>query len=133
MAFGSCFWDYPNQALTIFDSIRAERAEVFVMAGDNCYYGEPDWQSEQAMMLAQLRHRNNDPLRRLLAETPVLAIWDDHDFGPNDSDARFVGEQPDTRRKRRQLPGRRHAERWRQPGGGQLYGHVHRHRQLSVR
>lgn len=91
VAFGSCFWDYPNQALTIFDSIRAERAEVFVMAGDNCYYGEPDWQSEQAMMLAQLRHRNNDPLRRLLAETPVLAIWDDHDFGPNDSDARFVG------------------------------------------
>jgi alkaline phosphatase D len=91
LTFGSCFWDYPNQGLTIFDAIARESPDVFVMAGDNCYYGDADWQSEEAMMLAQLRHRNNDPLRRLLARVPVLGIWDDHDYGPNDSDSSFEG------------------------------------------
>ncbi|MFO0759407.1 MAG: hemopexin repeat-containing protein [Byssovorax sp.] len=91
IAFGSCFWNYPDQKLTIFDAIRRERPDVFLMIGDNCYYGGDDWGSEHGMMMAQLRHRNNDPLRRLLAEVPVLAIWDDHDFGPNDSDSSFAG------------------------------------------
>ncbi|APR86649.1 Phosphodiesterase/alkaline phosphatase D-like protein [Minicystis rosea] len=90
IAFGSCFWEHDNPRLTIFDSIRRERPDLFLMIGDNCYYGEPDWQSQHTMMLAQLRHRNSGPLRRLAAETPVLGIWDDHDFGPNDSDGSFV-------------------------------------------
>jgi len=41
------------------------------------------------MMGAQLRNRNHESLRRLAEVTPVLGIWDDHDFGPNDSDGRF--------------------------------------------
>jgi len=37
VAFGSCFHYYDRPA-PIFDAIRAEEADVFVMAGDNCYY-----------------------------------------------------------------------------------------------
>ena len=92
IAFGSCFWDHVDPNLAIFDSIRRERPDLFLMIGDNCYYGEPDWQSQHTMMLAQLRSRNSVPLRRLLAEVPVLGIWDDHDFGPNDSDGSFTGK-----------------------------------------
>lgn len=89
VAFGSCFGDDANPDLTIFDAIRAERPDVFLMIGDNCYYDEPDWQTQHTMMMAQLRARNSAPLRKLLDEVPVLAIWDDHDFGPNDSDSSF--------------------------------------------
>ncbi|MFT3764685.1 MAG: alkaline phosphatase D family protein [Minicystis sp.] len=92
IAFGSCFWNYVDPQLTIFDAIRREEPDLFLMIGDNCYYDQPDWQSQHTMMLAQLRSRNSVPLRRVLAETPVLGIWDDHDFGPNDSDGTFTGK-----------------------------------------
>jgi alkaline phosphatase D len=92
IAFGSCFQRWDDTSLGIFDAIRREAPDVFMMIGDNCYFDEPDWQSQHTMMLAQLRSRNNAPLRRLLAETPVLAIWDDHDFGPNDSDETFANK-----------------------------------------
>lgn len=91
VTFGSCFWDFPNPRLGIFDAIRAEESHVFVMAGDNAYYDTPDWQSVHTRMLAQLRHRNSDKLRRLVAGVSTLMVWDDHDFGPNDADSRFAG------------------------------------------
>jgi alkaline phosphatase D len=92
IAFGSCFWDYVDRTLTIFDAIRREEPDLFLMIGDNCYFEEPDWQTPHTMIEAQLRSRNSVPLRRLLAEVPTLAIWDDHDYGPNDSDGSFAAK-----------------------------------------
>jgi alkaline phosphatase D len=88
VAFGSCFFYYDRPA-PAFDAIRADRPDVFVMAGDNCYYVQNEWQSSPSMMAAQLRNRNHDGFRRLAEATPVLGIWDDHDFGPDDEDGRF--------------------------------------------
>jgi alkaline phosphatase D len=88
VAFGSCFFYFDRRA-PVFAAIRAERADVFVMAGDNCYYVSDEWASTPAMMGAQLRNRNHPDLRPLAESTPILGIWDDHDFGPNDSDGRF--------------------------------------------
>lgn len=88
VAFGSCY-DAHEHPLPIFDSILRDAPDVMLMIGDNCYYMEPDWQTEHTMMLAQLRNRNNPSFTALGARIPVLAIWDDHDFGPNDSDGRF--------------------------------------------
>jgi hypothetical protein len=92
ITFGSCFDDYIGD-LPIFDAIGREGSDLFLMIGDNCYYSEPDWQSEHTMMLAQLRNRNNGALRRLIPSIPVLGIWDDHDYGPNDSDSSFHGKE----------------------------------------
>ena len=36
------------------------------------------------------RQRAFEPLQPLLTAAPQLAIWDDHDYGPNDSDASYV-------------------------------------------
>ena len=36
------------------------------------------------------RQRAFEPLQRLLTAAPQLAIWDDHDYGPNDSDTSYV-------------------------------------------
>ncbi|MCC6524533.1 MAG: alkaline phosphatase D family protein [Polyangiaceae bacterium] len=88
IAFGSCY-DVHDRPLPIFESIAQESPDLFLFIGDNCYYLEPDWQSEHTMMLAQLRNRCNPTLGPLLARVPSLAIWDDHDFGPNDSDGRY--------------------------------------------
>ncbi|AGP41294.1 alkaline phosphatase D family protein [Sorangium cellulosum] len=92
IAYGSCFWDYSNARLTIFDAIAREGADVFLMIGDTSYCGELDARSEHTLMLTHLRNRNSDAIRRLLAGVPVLGIWDDHDFGPNDADGRYEGK-----------------------------------------
>lgn len=90
LAFGSCY-DAHEAPLPIFDAIGREGVDAFVLMGDNCYFSEPDWQSQHTMMLAQLRNRNNPSFTALARSLPILAIWDDHDFGPNDSDSTFAG------------------------------------------
>lgn len=92
LAFGSCYWNYPNHDLTIFDAIGRESADLFLMLGDTSYFGEPDWQDERTMMLTHLRHRNNNAVRRLVSDIPTIGVWDDHDFGPNDCDSTFTGK-----------------------------------------
>lgn len=91
IVFGSCY-DEHEEPLPVFSQIRGEDPDLLLMIGDNCYYFEPDWQTEHTMTLAQLRNRNNPTFRPLGANVPVLGIWDDHDYGPNDSDARFDGK-----------------------------------------
>ncbi|MFO0587967.1 MAG: alkaline phosphatase D family protein [Polyangiaceae bacterium] len=92
IAFGSCFWNWPDPNLDIFNSIGAEDPDLFVMLGDNCYFVGDDTLSEHTMMMSQLRHRNNATFRELVARTPTVAVWDDHDFGPNDCDGDFPGK-----------------------------------------
>lgn len=101
IAFGSCFLEYWNRELTVFDAIAREGADVFAMIGDNSYCFQPDWQSEHTIMLTHLRHRNNDPLRRLIANTPTLGIWDDHDYGPGDAGGHFAEKPASLRAFRR--------------------------------
>jgi alkaline phosphatase D len=92
IAFGSCFRFYWENQLPILDAIARDAPACLAMIGDNTYYDQPDWQTEHTMMLAQLRARNNDSFRRLVASLPTLGVWDDHDFGPNDADDRFPGK-----------------------------------------
>lgn len=108
VAFGSCFF-YHDRPQPIFDAIRACAPSVWVMAGDNCYYLQPDWENEPAKMRANLRNRNNPNLRPLLATTPTLAVWDDHDYGPNDADGTYADKEESLRVFRRM---------WAQPEGG---------------
>ena len=91
LALGSCYKDYQTPELPIFASILREAPDLFLMLGDNCYFvQESEWNSERGMMLAHLRNRNHSSIRPLLAQVPVLGIWDDHDYGPNDSDGTFA-------------------------------------------
>lgn len=81
IAFGSC----SNQALEqpIWDTISGVDADLFVFAGDIVYSSrdpatlEQDW----AAFLAK------PGFRRFRHEVPILAIWDDHDYGINDGGA----------------------------------------------
>jgi alkaline phosphatase D len=57
--------------------------------GDNVYYREMDWLTEAAMRYRWRKDRQLPDLQPLLASTHHYAIWDDHDFGPNNSDRSF--------------------------------------------
>jgi alkaline phosphatase D len=73
----------------IFSTIAKEQPELMIWLGDNNYYREADWLDEGAMRYRMAHGRELPELRKLFAATHHYAIWDDHDFGPNDSDRTF--------------------------------------------
>ncbi|MDF1853621.1 MAG: alkaline phosphatase D family protein [Verrucomicrobiales bacterium] len=78
--FGSCVKQ--TQPMPIFETILEDRPEVFLMIGDNIYADTADME----VMRAKYAQLNADPGFSLLRATcPILATWDDHDFGLNDA------------------------------------------------
>ncbi|HMO38058.1 MAG TPA: alkaline phosphatase D family protein [Saprospiraceae bacterium] len=73
----------------IFTSIQKMRPDVMLWLGDNVYLREADWYSRTGIMHRYTHSRSLPELQPLLASAHHYAIWDDHDFGPNDSDRSF--------------------------------------------
>jgi len=100
IAIGSCFFlaaaEAPWNASTygggfeIFDAIAAKAPDLMVWMGDNLYFQALDELDPAAMSARYRRQRALASLQRLLVAAPQLAIWDDHDYGPNDADMSYV-------------------------------------------
>ena len=69
----------------IFESIYEKDPDLFIWLGDNVYLREPDWTSWTGILQRWTHDRSLPQLRGLLATRPNYAIWDDHDYGPNNS------------------------------------------------
>jgi alkaline phosphatase D len=113
VAFGSCA--YVNDEFSrpggpwggdygIFDSIAAARPDLMLWLGDNVYFREPEWTSLEGMSARYRAYRALPAAAKLWTSTSHLATWDDHDYGPNDSDASFVGKGNAERAFRRYWP-----------------------------
>lgn len=74
----------------IFDTIASGDPTLMLWLGDNVYYREADLGSPTMMAYRYDHDRRTPELQRLLASTHHYAIWDDHDFGPNDSNRAFA-------------------------------------------
>ena len=102
LALGSCAylmdgkWDRPGAPYgggeEIFDSIAATAPDMMLWLGDNIYLREPEWTSREGINRRYRYYREHPRLQKLMAATAHVAIWDDHDFGPNDADASFVNK-----------------------------------------
>ena len=100
IAFGTCFfladadpaWGGQNYGggYGIFDTIAAMKPDLMLWGGDNLYFREQDELDPAAMAMRYQRQRTYPPLQKLLTAAPHLAIWDDHDYGPNDADMSYV-------------------------------------------
>ena len=99
-ALGSCYYDndpaYDRPGTpyggspAIFGEIAALRPDLMLWLGDNTYLRETDWW-DPAGIEYRFRHSRSEPaLGPLLANTAHYAVWDDHDYGPNDSDRSYV-------------------------------------------
>jgi alkaline phosphatase D len=75
----------------IFDTIAAASPELMLWLGDNIYLREVDWTSREGINRRYRYYRSHPRLQKLWQACPHIAIWDDHDFGPNDGDASFEG------------------------------------------
>lgn len=77
------------------------RPRLMLWLGDNVYLREADYASPWGMN-ARYRHARSLPeLQPLLAALPHYAIWDDHDYGPNDANRSFVFKDESLRLFRR--------------------------------
>lgn len=84
LAFGSCARHQLDADQPIFRAIAAAEPDLFFWLGDNIYAD-----SASAWVFAEdyRRQRAVPATLPLMRSVPQLAIWDDHDFGLNNSDA----------------------------------------------
>lgn len=76
----------------IFTGMAARKADFMLWLGDNLYLREPDWNSWTGIVKRYNHTRSLPELQPLLASTQNYAIWDDHDYGPNDSNKSFTNK-----------------------------------------
>lgn len=111
IAFGSCAKVSHFGGAPIFDAIADEKPDFFIFAGDNVYFivGDGskrhfattgptgDWTFYETMLARHLEMRVHPDLDRLHRTIPTYAVWDDHDYGPNNADATFPMKEEATR------------------------------------
>lgn len=100
VALGSCFYvnepayDRPGKPyggdMSILTSILEKKPDIMLWLGDNVYLREADWTSKLGIRRRYEHTRSASQLQPLLGSVHHYAIWDDHDYGPNDSDRGYV-------------------------------------------
>jgi alkaline phosphatase D len=90
IGFGSCADQ--DRPLPIFDTIAAAKPELLLLIGDNIY---ADLERGRKVTPAVIQEKYDTLARlpgfqRLKATCPILATWDDHDFGKNDAGAEWA-------------------------------------------
>jgi len=85
IAFGSCAKQ--DQPQPIWESVVAMKPQLFLFIGDNIYGDTED----MAVLKQKWDLLGAQPGYQKLKQTcPVLATWDDHDYGANDAGADYA-------------------------------------------
>jgi alkaline phosphatase D len=102
VALGSCNYineeslDRPGKGYgadyKIYEKIAAKNPDVMIWGGDNLYLREADWDTQTGINHRYTHSRSIKEMQPLLAKTQNFAIWDDHDYGPNNSDRSFYNK-----------------------------------------
>jgi alkaline phosphatase D len=75
---------------SIFEKMAKEKTAFMLWLGDNWYTREVDYYSEWGLWYRASHDRSANTLQSFLKAMPHYAIWDDHDYGPNDGDKSYV-------------------------------------------
>lgn len=96
VALASCSYPARVPVQPVWEQLAMHRPAALMLIGDNNYMPEDagayDIPEEDARYMMSRYHRflrDLPGLRTVLATTPTYGTWDDHDFGPNNSDRTF--------------------------------------------
>ncbi len=102
-AMGSCayindsLFDRPGKpyggGYEVFESIYKYQPDFFLWLGDNLYFRDGDWNTLTGIFNRYTQTRSLPQMQPMLANCSNYAIWDDHDFGPNDADRGFWNKE----------------------------------------
>ena len=82
---------FPAATPFIFKRMQKKKADFMVWLGDDVYYMKNSYKNLDGMFKLNMRLRKSFPFYRdFLSSTPQYAIWDDHDYGPNDSGREYA-------------------------------------------
>jgi alkaline phosphatase D len=97
---GSCAMKVPAPPLfftrkreRIFTTMTKHDKDFMIWLGDNVYYWFGQWNQKKKMHKVNLQARLNPKIDDFMKSCPQYAIWDDHDFGPNNSGASYEGKK----------------------------------------
>ncbi|AZJ32169.1 alkaline phosphatase D [Tenacibaculum mesophilum] len=84
IAFGSC----NNQKLNnpFWENILSLQPDVWIWGGDNIYADTNNMRKMKRMYKSQKKVKG---YKELTTKVPILATWDDHDYGKNDAGVEF--------------------------------------------
>ena len=82
--FGSCIKQ--DRPMPILKTIAEQDADLFIFLGDNIYADTTDM---DVMRAKYAKLQADGGFQQLLKSCPVLATWDDHDYGVNDGGADY--------------------------------------------
>ena len=97
LAFGSCSHQEKfGESQPIWNAVVKEKPDVFLFIGDNIYApgnikDYPDDKQKVRAIFRELyaQNRQTPELQPLLRSAYCFGLWDDHDYGPNNSDRTF--------------------------------------------
>jgi len=84
IAFGSCLNAQTEQP--VWDAMGSVNPDLFIFLGDNVY---ADTRDPEKMRATYAVLGNRPEYIRFKKEVPILATWDDHDYGENDAGADY--------------------------------------------
>ena len=100
IAMGSCTYineeayDRPGSPYggdyQIFKSIESQKPDAMLWLGDNIYLRDADWWTRSGYIHRYTHTRSIEEMQALMASCNNYAIWDDHDFGPNDASGSWI-------------------------------------------
>ena len=75
---------------SIFETMANTPAAFNIWLGDNWYTREVDFYTTWGMQYRPSHDRATPVLQKFMASMPQYAIWDDHDYGPDNSGKDFI-------------------------------------------
>ncbi len=75
---------------SIFETMAKEKAAFMLWLGDEWYTREVDYYSEWGLWYRARHDRALPVLQNFWKSMPQLAMWDDHDYGPNDIGKNYI-------------------------------------------
>lgn len=93
LGFGSC--NHHDRSQDMWPIVAAKNPQLFLAIGDNVYgdhgfRGGANLDSFHAAYEQQAGHPEFQAFRR---QVPMMATWDDHDYGPNDAGGSFFAKE----------------------------------------
>jgi alkaline phosphatase D len=91
IAFGSC--NRQNLPQPLWKPIVADQPDLWIWMGDNIYGDSPNIDTLKAKYA---RQNSVEDYQALKSKTPIIGIWDDHDYGINDG-GKFYAQKKESR------------------------------------
>lgn len=83
-AFGSC--NDQNDPQPLWDDMLKTKPDLFVWGGDIIY---ADWETQYDLKASYDKQKNNPGYTKFRERTPIIGIWDDHDYSGDNANGRL--------------------------------------------